>query len=78
MYKFGESFEIPIVRDEANFDRACDSARQYAFRVFEIDENGHTEKFPSWQRNLNCIEVKFVSYVCAGHEHCYVFEIKAV
>jgi len=55
-------FKTRITRQEANFDRACDEVHQYAIWYFGIDEDGHSNKLPDWERNCR-IEIEFTKYI---------------
>lgn len=71
---------IYIVRSEANFDRACDEARNQTSCLFDIDEDGHSS-LEGWTRSSCSIELKFISYEASfsmtGASHNYIFEATA-
>lgn len=73
MIEIGEVIEISIMRQESNFDRACDAAYQYAIMRFDIDQDGHSSRIRGWERSRCSIEISFVSYIRTGNEHLYVF-----
>lgn len=53
--------QIIIRRQEADFDRACDSAAEQAVYLFGIDDCGHP-KDERFQRSRCCLKVEFKSY----------------
>ena len=71
-------FEFNINRDEANFDRACDSARQYALTNLKVDENGYITAIEDSDRSSDYISITFVSLtMCGGMggwNYCYSFK----
>lgn len=75
MYNIGDSKEIPVIREEANFDRACDAAYKFALMQFMVNEDGHAEWVSGWERSCCSIEVEFISYKRSGNEHVYWFRI---
>ncbi len=71
-------FEFNINRDEANFDRACDSARQYALTFLDVDEDGNINAIKDSCRSTDYISIVFVSLtMCGGMggwNYCYAFK----
>ncbi len=65
---------ITVPRDESGFDRACDYAYRMAVDVFGIDDNGHCDSIPEWERSCCWLEVRFTDYKRVGSEHQYTFE----
>ena len=76
MKSIGDSTEIQVVRQEAHFDRACDSAYHQAVMYFEIEEDGHSRRVKDWERSCCWIELEFKRYVRIDSEHCYTFIAK--
>lgn len=81
MTQIGETLKIPVTREDANFDRACDTAYQIAIARFGIDQNGHSLYLKEWERSCCSITVTFIEYSMmggmGGRNHDYVFEAKA-
>ena len=79
MYKINEIVEIPIDRDEANFDRACDSAYRVACATFGLDDDGYCKHVKYSKRSTDSIIVEFKTYKhdasLTGHNHIYIFNI---
>jgi len=71
--------KIPIIRREANFDRACDSANEIAIGLYQMDENGRVPDsvlfaaYHPFVRTTDCIVLKFAEYTRCGSEHTYLF-----
>jgi hypothetical protein len=78
MKSIGDSVDLHVVRQESNFDRACDAAYLRAINHFEIDEDGHSRRIKDWDRTCCCIELEFIRYKRIGNEHCYLFRAAAV
>ena len=73
-YKTGEWVNVPCTRQEANFDRACDQAMDFARLRFGVDECGHFAHVLDAPRSECCIEVEFLSYRAWGrNDHFYNF-----
>lgn len=68
---------IFVQRQDANFDRACDHANGMALVIFGIDEDGHSTKYPEYERSRDSIHVLFKSYKCmlgmTGADHIYTY-----
>jgi hypothetical protein len=66
--------ELEVIRQESDFDRACDEAVRRGVTMLGIDEDGHGGDFV---RSRDSVEVRFLGYVCnvsmVGREHCYRF-----
>ena len=57
---------IAIIRDEPNFDRACDEAYRQALRIWDVDEDGHINGVPDSERSTDSIVVEFTKYHRTG------------
>lgn len=77
MLGIGSTKEIIVTREEAHFDRACDTAYRLAVGYFGIDEDGHSQRVQGWDRSSSFIEIEFVRYVRMGCEQVYVFNATA-
>ena len=77
MYKINENIQFSIKRDDANFDRAADSAYIRACRMFEVDEAGYCHNVDDWNTLTDMIIIEFKSYSSilslTGQSHVYVF-----
>lgn len=64
---------VRVIRDDANFDRACDAARSLALGYWDI---------PNWQRSTDSIRILFLHYNLhcgmGGDTHEYAFNTWAV
>lgn len=69
---------IHVSRQDANFDRACDSAFRLAVGSFGIDEDGHSDRIPEWERSTCSIYLTFESYRRIGVDHLYIFFAEAI
>jgi hypothetical protein len=78
MYQINECVDIIVSREEANFDRACDTAYRHALSQFQVDQDGHIKAVKDSERCRDSIEVQFVSYVLSGGmsgvSHTYMFQ----
>ena len=78
-YPIGKKFDVPITRTEANFDRASDTAYQYALSLFGCNDDGYLTNVRDSVRSTDSIVVAFVSYQrsggMTGQEHLYCFSI---
>lgn len=76
MIKDKHTFSIDI--READFDKACNSAYQYAVSYYDIDDSGHCHKYEDVERFSSSITIKFKGYQregsMIGHTHAYKFE----
>ncbi len=70
--------EIVIIRQEANFDRACDQAHRQAIAYFGIDEDGYSAYVENWERSECCIKIDFKEYTRMGNQHHYSFIIQPI
>ena len=79
-YRLNERVSLFITRkDEADFDRACESAYKQAIQAhFEVDDCGHIINVEGADRSEHAVYVDFKSYQVqgsmAGIVHWYVFE----
>jgi hypothetical protein len=77
-YSIGEKVEATVIRNETNFDKACDSAYRLAISIFGIDEFGHFNNVKNANRNSAYLAVTFKSYKhtgsMSGQEMVYTFE----
>lgn len=77
MYEIGERVEIQVYRQESHFDRACETAYQYALSVFGANENGYLTNVKI-DRSEATIFVEFLQYrrsaSMGGSGHTYTFE----
>lgn len=80
--KLGKEFgcKIQVARDEANFDRAYDAARDRAVDLCQVDEDGHS-KIEGWDRSSCRIVIEFISLSCrigmTGDDLTYEFLVWA-
>lgn len=74
MIKLNEKKDIYVIRDEANYDRACDSAWRTALHLFGINENGHSTDVEDWERSYCSLNIKFIQYSRSDSTHLYTFE----
>lgn len=71
--------EIRVVRSEANFDRACDSAWARAVDLWGIDDNGRIpapallDAAVPWDRTTDSIRVAFIGYNAGCSGSVYTF-----
>jgi hypothetical protein len=76
-----KSEEVFVIRQEANFDKACDEAYDKAISILKIDEDGHSS-IPIWHRSSCFVIVSFQEYLHTGsmgsHEHKYIFLVEAI
>jgi hypothetical protein len=75
---FGEQRLFEVLLDQAHFDRACEIASQRALKEFGVDEFGHSDLVPGWERMTSCIEIMFASYMKHGCNHVYRFCAEAI
>jgi len=73
----GKIETVHVLRQESNFDRACDLAYRIALDKFGIDEFGHSQRITEWERSSCWIELNFESYVRVGEGHLYIFKASA-
>lgn len=77
-YKIGERKEILIARQDANFDRAVDSAIAYARAIYGADSDGYLNNVEGHERSTDVIRIDLISYHCylgmTGQSHGYYFE----
>ncbi len=77
MLQINQKIDIVIYRKEANFDRACDAAYEWALSKFEVDECGHINAVENSRRSTDSLVVQFTSYkhigTMAGQDHIYSF-----
>lgn len=68
---------FPVVRTETGFDKACDTAYEYALGLFGVDDCGHLTKVPDSVRSTDTIVVQFDNYrhtgCMVGQEYVYTF-----
>ena len=69
-------YPITVTREDANFDRACDTAYKIALSMFEFDDYGHC-KVPGYDRSEHSLTVEFWDYTILGNmtgvSHIYKF-----
>lgn len=79
LYPVGKRFTVPITQHDVNFDKACESAYQYAIMFFDVDLYGHFNKVQDSKRSTDSLEVEFLSYRRSGNmggqTHVYTFDI---
>lgn len=65
---------VQIIRDEANFDRACDTAYFLALVKFGIDENWNAGRILGWDQKNCSVHIHFRRYSRIGkNHHLYTF-----
>lgn len=73
-----DKYSFCVFREEANFDRACDTAFRMARSCFGISPEGHSTKFPKFARSRDSIRLRFIKYQALGGmggvDHLYEFE----
>ena len=77
-YKIEQRIPIHISRKEANFDRACDSARHMALSYFGCDDDGYLTNVEDSVRSRDFVVLILLKYQAsfsmAGCSHDYFFE----
>lgn len=77
MFQINQKVDIIICRKEANFDRACDAAYEWALSKFEVSETGHINAVENSSRSTDSLVVQFTSYqrigTIVGQDHIYSF-----
>ena len=81
MIQLNDFVQFVVIRQQADFDRACDSAYDLAKVHLGVDENGDCKNVEGWSRKSCWVEVEFVSlcstYSPVGQEHVYKFVTRA-
>ena len=82
MYKLNEEITIIVTRQDAHFDRACESAARQTIGAFDVDGDGHINGVKDSVRSRDSIEIKFIGYDVSismgGWHHVYEFTSKVI
>lgn len=69
--------EFVICLDKCNLDKACELVENQVIQYY-LDENGHSNKFPDWDRSEHSIKISFNSMEMeismAGRSYIYLFK----